>query len=74
MMVHCLRMAKKPAFVLNPLKSMLNFSLERISLQKLEYEMERADLPDYYICFEIGYCGNPTFPYALHYAILTRAH
>ena len=26
--------------------------------------MERADLPDDYICFEIGYCAHPTFPYA----------
>ena len=26
--------------------------------------MDRADLPDDYNYFEIGYCGHPTFPYA----------
>ena len=26
--------------------------------------MDCADLPDDYNFFEIGYCGNPTFPYA----------
>ena len=26
--------------------------------------MERVDLTDDYICFEIGYCGNPISPYA----------
>ena len=42
-------MSKIPAFVLNPLKAMLNLVVDRISLQQLEYEMERADLPDDYI-------------------------
>ena len=26
--------------------------------------MERADLPDDYNCFEIGYYGHPAFSYA----------
>ena len=26
--------------------------------------MERVDLPDDYICFEIEYCGHPNLPYA----------
>ena len=42
---------------------MLNLVIDRISLQQLEYEMERADLPDDYLFYEIGYCGHPTFPY-----------
>ena len=40
--------SKIPAFVLNPLKDMLNLVVYRISLQQLEHEMERADLPDDY--------------------------
>ena len=56
-------MSKIPAFVLNPLKAMLNLVVDRISLQQLEYEMERADIPDDYNFFEIGYCGPPAFPY-----------
>ena len=37
---------KRHAFELKPLKTTLNLVVERISLQQLEYEMERADLPD----------------------------
>ena len=55
---------KKPVIVLNPLKSMFDHVVDRLSLQKLEYEMERVDLPDDYNFFEIGYCGHPAFPYA----------
>ena len=40
---------KRPAFAIMPLKSMLNFEVDRSSLQKLEYEMDRADPPDGYI-------------------------
>ena len=43
---------------------MLKSEVDRLSLQQLEYEMDRADLPDDYNFFEIGYCGHPTFPYA----------
>ena len=43
---------------------MLNLVFDIISLQQLEYEMERDDIPDYYNCFEIGYCGHHSFPYA----------
>ena len=48
---------------MNPLKAILNHAVDRISIQKLECEMERVDLPDDYI-FLIEYCGHPTFPYA----------
>ena len=44
-------MSKRPSFVLKPLKAMLNLVFDRISLRKLEYEMERADIPDDYIFF-----------------------
>ena len=43
---------------------MSNPVVDRISLQKLEYEMERADIPNDYNCFEIVNCGHPDFPYA----------
>ena len=63
-MMHCLRIGQKYAFALNPLKNMLTYVVDRISLQKLEYEMKRVDLPDDYNYFEIGYCGQPAFHYA----------
>ena len=43
---------------------MLKSVVYRLSLQKLKYEMERADIPEDYNCFEIGYCGHPAIPYA----------
>ena len=43
---------------------MLKIVVDILYLQELEYEMDRADIPDDYICFEIGYCGHPAFPYA----------
>ena len=43
---------------------MLKSEVDRLSIQKFEYEMDRADLPDDYNYFEIGYCGHPTFTYA----------
>ena len=52
-MMHCLRLAKNPGFVLKPLKAMLNLVVDRISLQQLEYEIECADLPDDCNYFEI---------------------
>ena len=40
--------SKIPAFALIPLKSMLNFEVNILSLQQLEYEMDRTDsLVDY---------------------------
>ena len=38
--------SKITAFVLNPLKAMLNLVVDIISLQQLDYEMERANIPD----------------------------
>ena len=43
---------------------MLKSVVDRLSLQQLEYEMERADIPDDCNCFEIGYFGHPDLPYA----------
>ena len=37
--------SKRPAFVLRPLKSILNFEVDRLSLQQLEYEMACNDYP-----------------------------
>ena len=63
-MMHCLRIVKKKPFLLiSPLNTMLNFEVDILSLQKLEYEMDRTDFPVDYIFFEIGYCGHPNFPY-----------
>ena len=56
--------SKQPAFVLRPLKSMINFEVERLYIQQLEYEMDCTDYPFNYNFFEIGYCGHPNFPYA----------
>ena len=35
--------------------------MDRLSLQRLEYEMDRNDYHVNYNCFEIGYCGHPKF-------------
>ena len=56
--------SKKPGILLKPLKAMIDHVVDRLSPQKLEYEMERIDIPDDYIFFEIGYCGHPNFLYA----------
>ena len=58
------RNREKSGFLLKPLKAMFDHVVDRLSLQQLEYEMERADLPDDYIFFKIGYCGHPAFLYA----------
>ena len=55
---------ERPAFVLRPLKSLINFEVDRLSLLKLEYEMDCTDYPVHYNFFEIGYCGHPNFPSA----------
>ena len=60
-MIRCLILGQKiPVFILNPLKYMLNPVVDRISVQKLEYGMERDD--DYNF-FEIRYCSHRTFSY-----------
>ena len=56
--------SKRPAFVLRPLKYILNFEVHRLSLQQLEYKMDHTGYPVDYIYSEIGYFGNPNFPYA----------
>ena len=43
---------------------MLKLVVDIIYLQELEYEMERADLPDDYFFKKKGYCGHPAFSYA----------
>ena len=60
MKIHCLYLKseddalfknskKKHAFLLGPLKAMLKIEVDILSLHKLEYEMDRANLPDDYI-------------------------
>ena len=39
-------MSKRPAFVLKPLNTIVNLVVNRISPQQIDYEIERADLPD----------------------------
>ena len=56
--------SKRPTFVLRPLRSVLNFEVYRLSLHKLEYEMDCTYYSVDYNCFEIGYCSHPNFPYA----------
>ena len=53
--------SKRPAFVLRTLKTMLNFEVGKLSLQELEYEMDRTDYSVDYI--KKGYCGHPNFTY-----------
>ena len=55
---------KRPAFLLRPLKSMLNFEVHGLSLQQLEYKMDCNDYPVDYKKNQIGYFGHPNFPYA----------
>ena len=55
--------SKRPAFVIKPLKSVLNFEVERLSPQQLEYKIDRNDYPVNYNFYEIGYCGHHNFPY-----------
>ena len=44
--MHCLRIGKKSLpFVLRPLNSMLNSEVDRLSLQRVEYEMDYTDYP-----------------------------
>ena len=43
---------------------MLNFKVNRLSFQHLEYEMDRTDFPVDYNFFELWYCGHPNFSYA----------
>ena len=38
--------SKIPTSVIKPFFTMLNFEVDILSLQKLEYEMERVDIPD----------------------------
>ena len=55
--------SKRPTFVTIPFLTMLNLKVDRISIQKLEYEMYCTDYRADYNFFEIRYCGHPNFPY-----------
>ena len=55
---------QKPTFVLCSFQKFLNSELDRLSLQRLEYEMNFTDYPDKYNFFELGYCGHPQYPYS----------
>ena len=54
---------QKPTFVLCSFQKLLNSKLDRLSLQKLEREMDCTDYPEKYNCFELGYCGHPKYPH-----------
>ena len=43
---------------------MLNFEVDILSLQQLDYEMYCTDYPIDCNYFEIRYCGHPKLPYA----------
>ena len=63
-MIHYLLTVQKEFFVPRPLKTMLNFEVDRLSIQHLEYEMDIIDFLVDYNCFEKGFFGHPNFPYA----------
>ena len=54
----------KPKFVLTSFQHFLDSKLDRLSLQKLEFEMDSAGYPYEYNFFELGYCGHPQYPYS----------
>ena len=37
--------SKRPTFVIRPFLTMLSLEMERVSLQQLEYKMDRTDYP-----------------------------
>ena len=41
----CKDSSKRPAFVIRPLKPMINYELDRLYLQKFEYEMDSTYYP-----------------------------
>ena len=43
--------SKIPTFVIRSFLTMLNLEVDKISLQQLEYEIDRTDYPVNYICF-----------------------
>ena len=45
MMVISLSVVKKSTFVVRSFFTVLNFKVDRLSIQQLEYEMDRADYP-----------------------------
>ena len=55
--------SKISTFVIRSFLNVLTLELDRLSLQKLEYEIDRTDYPVDYNFFEIGYCGHPILPY-----------
>ena len=55
--------SKRPAVVISPIKSMLNFEVEILSPQKLDYKMDCTEYPVEYNCLEIEYCGHRKSPF-----------
>ena len=53
-----------PQFVLAPLCSFLNLNLDRLSLLKLDREMDSTGYPDDHTFFELGYCGHTQYPHS----------
>ena len=62
-----------PQFVLSPLRAFLNLKLDRLSLLKLEYEMDSTGYPYYHKFFELGYCGHTQYPHSKFFFDQARA-
>ena len=56
--------SKRPVFVLNTMKFILNLVVGRIYPQQFEYETEHTGFPDDFNFSENGSWGHPAFPYA----------
>ena len=53
-----------PKFVLALFRLFLHSKLDRLSLQKLEREMDSTGYPNDHNFFELVYCGHTQFPYS----------
>ena len=62
-----------PKFVLAPLRGFLNLKLDRLSLLKLECEMNSTGYPDDHKLFELGYCGHTHYPHSKIFLDQSRA-
>ena len=51
-------------FLLSPLRGFLDSTLDILSLQQLEREIDFTGYPDYHNLFELGYCGHTQYPHS----------
>ena len=47
--MRCLRISERTTFVIWQLNALLRSVVDRLSIQQLEYKIDRADIPDNYI-------------------------